>query len=396
MQKINIIQFLPYFPPHKWWLETVAEEFSSIYVSKWYWKVFNIIFDVWQNFSDENINYIKNKKWENIAYEQNWYTVYFVPSFDIIPNFPVPKIWRNEFWNALKSIKIICKSTKNWNEKFIIQTHTRFFISSFIWWIFAKYNNLKWIHIEHWSDYVKLWSEFKSKIAFFYDRIIWKWIFKNSDKVLAISNWVANFIKNEFKNINFIVIYNGIIFNSWKKIENTDIIKIWFVWRLVSLKWVLLLIEVFQNLSNKYLNIELEIVWNWDEKQNLEKYILENNLKNIKFLWFKNREYIANDFLPQIDILINPSYQEWLPTTVLEWLISWCVVVATDVWWTKEITDQKDLIIVEKWNLIELEKWLEKAIINYKSIRWLSKHSVKEKFNWDKIIELYFNLYKNL
>jgi hypothetical protein len=47
---------------------------------------------------------------------------------------------------------------REWNkdEKIIIQTHTRFFLSSFIGWLFAKYHKLKWIHIEHWSDYVKL------------------------------------------------------------------------------------------------------------------------------------------------------------------------------------------------------------------------------------------------
>jgi hypothetical protein len=34
---VNIIQFLPYFPPHKWWLETIAEELSFFYLSKNYW-----------------------------------------------------------------------------------------------------------------------------------------------------------------------------------------------------------------------------------------------------------------------------------------------------------------------------------------------------------------------
>jgi len=45
MNKINIIQFLPYFPPHKWGLETVAEELAYHYVKAWYGEVINVTFD---------------------------------------------------------------------------------------------------------------------------------------------------------------------------------------------------------------------------------------------------------------------------------------------------------------------------------------------------------------
>lgn len=50
--KLNIIQFLPYFPPHKWWLETVAEEWSYFYVKKAFWEVINITFDVGQEYDN--------------------------------------------------------------------------------------------------------------------------------------------------------------------------------------------------------------------------------------------------------------------------------------------------------------------------------------------------------
>jgi len=41
-QKINIVQFLPYFPPHKGGLETHAQERAKWRVKKWYGKVINI------------------------------------------------------------------------------------------------------------------------------------------------------------------------------------------------------------------------------------------------------------------------------------------------------------------------------------------------------------------
>lgn len=386
-EKISIIQFLPYFPPHKWWLETVAEELSSFYVSKWYGEVINVVFSVWQ------------EKWIK-EYKKNWYKVYILPAFDIIPNFPVPKFWKKEFWKVLKIPLSQLFPQREKEVRYIIQTHTRFFLSSFIWWLFAKYHKLKWVHIEHWSDYVKLGSIFKSKISYIYDRIIWKWIFKKADKLVWVSNACKEFIQKEFVNRKVEVIYRWLDFSEDKisyQVENniknkfSDKIIIWFVGRIVKLKWVYLLIEAFKNLEKKYPNIILEIVWDWDERRKLE--LIKSD--KINFLWFQNREYIK-DFLSKTDILVNPSYQEWLPTTVLEWLLSWCVVVATNVWWTKEISNLDDLILVNSWDLESLEKGVEKAILNYKDLRLKSIYLVRKKFDWNENIEKYFNLYKNL
>ena len=399
MKKINIIQFLPFFPPHKWWLETVAEELSIFYVAKKYGEVINIVYDIGQNIEYRTHNgwldIIKNNFDKVIWYRQKNYIVYLLPAFEVISNFPFPKFWKKEFWDILKETGLKIKRDRS-QDVTIIQTHTRFFTSSFLWWLFAKYNKLKWVHIEHWSDYVKLWSNIKSKVAYVYDRLIWKWIFKNTDKIVAISEWVKNYIINEFINTDIEVIYNWINFKSWVKQDNSNLIKIWFVWRLVKLKWIDLLLEGFKNITEKYTNLELYILWDWDEKESLEKYVLTNNFKKIFFLWFKDREYIANDFLPNIDILVNPSFQEWLPTTVLEWLLSKCVVIATDVWWTREISDFDDLIIINKWSVESIEIWLVNAINNYKKVSGLSYKIVKEKFDWNVNIDKYYNLYQKV
>ena len=97
--------------------------------------------------------------------------------------------------------------------------------------------------------------------------------------------------------------------------------------------------------------------------------------------------------MPSTDILINPSHQEWLPTTVLEWLISKCVVVATDVWWTSEISDKWDLILVKAWDENDLKKWLENALKNYENLAWESYESLKEKFSWERNVKEYFRIY---
>jgi len=63
MKKINTIQFLPYYPPHKWWLETHAQEWAEYWVKKWYWKVINITTNIWTEY-----------EWQDkvIKIEKNW------------------------------------------------------------------------------------------------------------------------------------------------------------------------------------------------------------------------------------------------------------------------------------------------------------------------------------
>lgn len=175
--------------------------------------------------------------------------------------------------------------------------------------------------------------------------------------------------------------------------KNWNIV-IGFVGRVVKLKWLDLLVEAFNNLYTKHKNLMLEIVWDGDQLDELQHIVKDFGLEEkVSFLWFKDREYVANTFLPHVDIVVNPSYQEWLPTSVLEGLLSKCVVVATRVGGTPEISDQKDLILVDKWSISDLQKGLEYAIQNHEKLRWLSYDYVKDHFDWKRSIEKYHEVY---
>ena len=367
-QQINILQFTPYFPPHKGWLETVAEEIADYWTKKQYWEVINITFDVWQ------IN--------NTNYSQKWYKVYLLPSFDIIPNFPVPKFWKNEFWLIFKELKKYISK----NENIRIISHTRFFLSSFIAWLFARRYWIKWIHIEHGSDYVKLSSKFKSKISYIYDKIIWKWIFKKADKILAISKACKKFIVDEFINREVEVFYRGMSFENISENANKQgNIQFIFIWRLVTLKGVSDIINAYKKW--KFTN-KLVIIWDGEEKNNLQNI---SDWCNIEFLWFKDKDFIYKYLQENNCIVINPSYQEWMPTTVLEALMNSCPVIATNVWWTSEISNGSDLKLFESGNIWELIEKIQFSVKNYENLQWNSFFKIKEKFDRENNIENLFN-----
>jgi glycosyltransferase involved in cell wall biosynthesis len=383
-EKMNILQFSPYFPPHKWGVETVAEEIADNWVKKWYWEVINITFDVWQ----ENKN----------SYTQKGYKVFLLPSFDIISNFPVPKFWKKEFWNVIKEIKQY--SYKNKNTRVI--THTRFFLSSLIGWLFARRNNLKWIHIEHGSDYVKLSSKLKSKISYFYDKIIWKWIFKKAEKVLAISNACKKFIVDEFVEREVEVFYRGVVFPEklpdveklsekfpWKKIVG-------FVWRLLKWKNVESLIIAYNHILKSWKsNIQLVIVWDWEDFNRLKKLDEDNQ---IYFTGSKNYED-ALAYQKQFDIHIHPS-SPWggLATTLLQAMNYGCYIVATPYEWAKEvIVNWRNWILIDNDSVNKIEEWIINANDYFDNkLKYSDKNRkiIDDSFSWEKNIEKLFNKVK--
>ena len=372
---MKVAQFLPYFPPHKWGVETVAEEFSKYFVSENCWEVLNIVFSPGQEFCS--------------PYCKDGYKVLIMPAFDIISNYPFPKFWKKQFWSVLSEVK-----QRNPD---IIQTHTRFFLSTFIGGICAKLWKKKWVHVEHGSWLVKGLIWWKAFFANIYDYTLGKLCFSSADQIVAISQGNIPFIK-KFSKTPIEVIYRGLDFPEIKrKKQNSDSISLGFVGRLVKLKGVDLLISAFADLVDEYPHLYLQIIGDGEERQNLEKQVKNLNIQDkVSFLGYKDKNTLQNQILPSLDIFINPSLQEGLPTTVIEALLAQCVVVATDVWGTREISHKADLILVKQNAKTNLKNWIKKAIQTFDTVSGLSEQSVRVKFDGRYGVELYAKIYRSL
>ena len=371
---MRVAQFVPYFPPHKWGVETVAEEFSKYFISEKCWEVLNVTFSVGQKSLQ--------------SYQQDGYKVLIIPAFDIISNYPFPKFWTKQFRSVLKQVKN--------RDPDIIQTHTRFFLSTFIGGICAKLRKKKRVHIEHGSGLVKglIWR--KSLFANIYDYTFGKLCFSGADQIVAISQGNIPFIK-KFSKTPIEVIYRGLDFPEIKrKKQNSDSISLGFIGRLVNLKGVDVLISAFADLIDDYPDIHLQIIGDGVERQNLEKQVQSLNIQDkVSLLGYQDKNTLQNQILPSLDIFVNPSLQEGLPTTVIEALLAKCIVVATDVWGTKEISDNSDFILVQPASRDSLLSGIRKALAQLGS-HWLSADMVREKFSRKKRILQYANIYKLL
>jgi hypothetical protein len=161
---MKIVQFTPYFPPHKWWLEIVAQTISTYLVKENHCEVINITSSIGQKeyFSHHPKIIYKGK---HIWYSIDGYQVLVVPSFEIVHNFPCPKFWRSEFRYILSYVRQ--------QHPDIIQTHTRFFLQTLLWWIVAKWLRKPRVHVEHGSGYVSWYAGYIKFFAWLFDRTLW-------------------------------------------------------------------------------------------------------------------------------------------------------------------------------------------------------------------------------
>lgn len=359
---MKIVQILPYsYTIHPWGLEKVAQTLShGLAKIPWYECI-----DVASNIG----------KWENQNSDSGLVKNIYISSIEIVSGFPCPKFWTKDYWNIMKKISD--------SKPDAIITHTRFFLQSMTWWLMAKYIWCKRVHIEHGSWFVTGYPWYIKLCAWLFDWTIWLWIFRQCDQIITISHMHKNFIKR-FTKKEPIVIYNPVDYIPQQRLPNkTGIIHIWFVGRLVPLKWVDILLYALSQLETK--NRKCVIVWDGSEKQKLIELTSTLWLDDkVCFVWSDDR----NNRLHRFDIFVNPSYQEWVPTTVIEALLAGCIVVATDVWWTREITDKEDLILCEPGDKDILSSTISKAIQSTN----FSKKSYKfiqDKHNIDNVIMIY-------
>ena len=360
MNKKNIIQFTPYYPPHVWGLE-------------------NVVLWIHNNWTFGTSTVVTGDMWQ-VDYDED---IILLPSYELIPNFPVPLFWKIVFWKSLHSL--LKKDNISWET--IIITHTRFFLMSLVWKICSKIYWYKHIHIEHWSDYVKLSSRITSFIAFMYDKTFWWFTLSRTYKTLCISKASLEFTKNTLKGKRVQV------WKRWFDIDN-DILKdttqVHFVYigRLVSLKGCDTLLHAYAKtrLANK-----LYIIWDGEERDNLQ--VLCEDLwitKKVIFMWFLKNQDVRSFLKSKNNIVINPSYQEWMPTTVIEALATNNIVVASNVWGTTEISQLWDLILFEAWNIKQLSDQMKYSQEKFTRLQGLSFFHIKQNFSWEKsIVDLY-------
>jgi len=186
--KIKIIDFSPYYSPHIGGLEKYAEELHENLAKK-----------------DCQITVFTPHIPQSALKEESRTNIRIIryPAFDIIFNYPLPSLWKREFWNQWEKIN---------TDQFDIAISTvRFFVQPLMALFFAKKHKIPILHIEHCSDYVK--NRFVvSFIARIVDMTIGRFSLSHADKIITPSQSAARFV-HVLSGKEASVIYRGMPFS---------------------------------------------------------------------------------------------------------------------------------------------------------------------------------------
>lgn len=317
-------------------------------------------------------------------------------------------IYRLPCWNALNSAYPIPKPCpasfrilrRLLHENYdVMNTQTRFFITSFLGLIFAKLKRTPLVHTEHGTRHSIVPSKVIDLISRAYDHSIGALIVKSAKRNTGVSEAACEFLKH-LGAANVQVIYNGIDTSVFKREDtnyrqkmgiSNDAIVITFAGRLIYAKGVQDLISAFVKIKDTALDTKLLIVGDGPYRATLENLAYQSTWsRDILFLGQKNQAELI-DVLSATDVFVNPSYSEGLPTSVMEAASIGLPIIATDVGGTREIiADYKTGILIKVAKTSQLEQKLRELLTNTELRKELGTNArifVEQKFSWGKIIQ---------
>ncbi|MDA7742040.1 glycosyltransferase family 4 protein [Francisellaceae bacterium] len=231
-----------------------------------------------------------------------------------------------------------------------------------------------------------------------------KQIYKKVDAVVYVSKYVKYEKEKQFPSLGFIkskVIYNGVPIRTIAPKSHADsYVRLISVSGLVGWKNILVLFETLVILKQvlKTVNIELYVLGDGPERQNLERYVLENRLeKNVFLLGYCTD---VQTMLDQADIYVHPAYSEGFGIAVAEAMAAGKPIIVANAGALPELIENGvSGLVVDPF---DSEAWAE-AIIklledeNYaRELGKQAKLRAENKFSVKQFVLNYEKLYQQL
>lgn len=355
----HLVQFVPYYPPHVGGVESYAQGLAAAWAASG--RKSTVV-----TFSPGQPKGVRE-------YEKDGVNVVVLPAWEIVGNFPFPKLWSPAFWAGLRRVRT--------SRPGAVLTHTRFFASAVVGGRFARSSGARWVHLEHGSGPVAGQSAAVKAFSRLWDATLGRWVLGNADALLAASAACRGFVTKLSGRNDVAVALQGVAVPDVPRRANAVPV-VAYVGRLVALKGVDVLLRAAARVTKGVTAFELKIVGDGPERQALETLARELGLADrTEFLGMLPREKVLSEILPGADVFVNPSLQEGLPTTVVEAAASGCCIVATDVGGTREIAAEgPNFRLVPAGDEVALAAALEAALPGTDAS--VQARGVREKFGW--------------
>lgn len=312
---MQILAFVTYYPPHRGGLESYAHQ---VYASLAKAHGVTVI-----------TCHLDNAPMEAVL---DGVHVVRVPCWHLLrKTFPVPK--------PSQLLRLTLRQFRT-SQPDIIHTHTRFFPLSWIGAHLARRLQRSYVHVEHGSAHVSHANPFIRWVARLFDYCFGRSVIRHATTVVAVSEAAATFVRS-FGAHRVVVIPNFVdaaVFTSTMSRNRPhesgqQPFTFAYVGRLIAMKGILDLINVFSS-THFPSPAQLFIVGAGSLESTVR--IRAEVDGRIQILGEKTASEIAR-LLATTDVIVNPSYNEGLPTSILEGLLCGCDVIATAVGGTPEI-----------------------------------------------------------
>jgi len=277
------------------------------------------------------------------------------------------------------------------NEWFIKRTlnYVSYMFSSFFYWLFSKKPDLiivtspplftaiwvLWLNKIKKVPYIveirDLWPEsvvalwLMKKESLSYKIFSWfeKKIYNNAKKIIAVTKWIQKDIEKMWYD-KVVLQYNVFDSSKIKLFSKEELEKFKNKYNIPENKKIFIYawnhskaqhLENILNLAKDYKNWEFYMLWDGETKQELENIAKKENINNIHFLWFQNKETVYK-FIQLADFCITSLnntklFEDAVPTKTLEYLAYWKPVIAFLKWdLAEKINSYKAWLSYEKYN----------------------------------------------
>ena len=220
-------------------------------------------------------------------------------------------------------------------------------------------------------------------------KYLFAYLYPKADKVITISEEMSLELRSKWYN-NIETLYNPLNFDNieilkneslWKdnKIFNNSKKSFITIARLEKVKNIEFLIDIFNEFNKKNKGYQFLIIWDWKQKENLEKSINKKWNKNIKLLWRQDNVY---KFLNKSDYFLFSSLNEWFWRVLIESLSCGIPVLTHDFkYWAREII-RNNQNFKNCENIETHENWILVPYMNKKN--FLEAMMKITKINFDK------------
>jgi glycosyltransferase involved in cell wall biosynthesis len=330
-------------------------------------------------------------------------TIYRVPCYQIIPSrFNLPKIIP-----LLRKLKNLRK-----NGYTHVQTHLRFFDTTWWSWYYAKEIGAVSLFTEHVATHPTHQFFLVSFVAWLVDVFLAPLVLARYDILMTTNQAAKTFLK---KNIgikqSIEIIYGGIatkLFTPHRKSQrslpkttveietNTTIIT--FVGRLIWTKGVTYFYEAIKTLHPQLPKEIIFVIAGSGELSDwLTQKIHQDQLEKRIFTTGSLDSQEVNDLLQQSDIVVHPSHHnEGFPNVLLEAGACGCFVIATDIGGSTEIIqDSVNGLIIPTKNthaIMNAINFSLQHIPERKRMAQALRERITLNYDWEIIAKVYFSL----